>query len=83
MSPGATPAGDHRRVALCQRDSDGARFHRLVGLHDINESSLRPAQNGGRGTHGAILARFQQEIDIHELVGPKLIVFVIENAPLA
>ena len=77
--PGIKAAGYGCIIALGNRYRYRARLDRLVGLHQINEGSLRATQYRGRRHDCAVLPRLEKQVRIHELVGPKLIVFVIEN----
>ena len=77
--PGIESAGNDRGVPLRQRNCHGARLDGLIRLDRINKCSLRTAQDRGRGHHCAVLARFKQQVRVDELVGPKLVVFVVED----
>src|SRR5580692_3550671 len=72
-------AGYDRRVSLCERYRHVARFDRLVRFDRINKRALRTTQNCGGRHNGGVFSSLEQQICIDELVGPQLIVLVVEN----
>ena len=60
-------------------DRNRAYFDGLVGFDHEHIASLRAALNRRRGDDRAVLADFEQQADIHELIRPERIVFVVKD----
>ena len=56
-----------------------SNFHGVAAFHDINVSALRTALNGGGGNDDQVLFDVDEQMNVHELIGKKNVVLVVEN----
>src|SRR6202140_2545314 len=69
---------DIGKILLSERNGNRRYVDGFILLHHEYIRALRPPLDGCCRYDGAVLAHFQQQPDVHELVGPKLAVFIFE-----
>src|SRR5215471_9827448 len=77
--PGRDPLRNRGIVTLAEGDRYRPHLGRLVGFHSEDVCALRPALYRRSGNYRAVLAHFEQEARIHELVGPQRVVMIVED----
>src|SRR5260370_39146946 len=66
-------------IALRHSNVYRSYCHRLIRLHQIDKTTLRSALHGGSRNHDGVLFCFQQQVDIHKLIGPEFVPLVVED----
>src|SRR5271165_2095021 len=70
---------DYHGAALGQRDLHRTHLYCIVGVHDVAKRTVGSTQNGTRRSRYRVLAGFQQQVNIDELVWPEAVFGIVED----